>query len=31
MLEHVLDAAAAVAPATVTVIVGHGGAAVESA
>src|SRR6187399_113012 len=29
MLEHVLDAAAAVAPATVTVIVGHGGAAVK--
>ena len=29
MLEHVLDAAAAVAPATVTVIVGHGGAAVQ--
>src|SRR5688572_30368780 len=25
MLEHVLDTAAAVAPATVTVIVGHGG------
>jgi bifunctional UDP-N-acetylglucosamine pyrophosphorylase/glucosamine-1-phosphate N-acetyltransferase len=29
MLEHVLDAAAAVAPATVTVIVGHGGAKVR--
>src|SRR5512147_1731102 len=29
MLEHVLDAAATVAPATVTVIVGHGGAAVK--
>jgi len=29
MLEHVLDAAAAVAPATVTVIVGHGGAVVQ--
>jgi len=29
MLEHVLDAAATVAPATVTVIVGHGGASVR--
>jgi bifunctional UDP-N-acetylglucosamine pyrophosphorylase / glucosamine-1-phosphate N-acetyltransferase len=29
MVEHVLDAAATVAPATVTVIVGHGGAAVR--
>ena len=29
MLEHVLDAAAAVAPATVTVVVGHGGATVK--
>jgi bifunctional UDP-N-acetylglucosamine pyrophosphorylase/glucosamine-1-phosphate N-acetyltransferase len=29
MLEHVLDTAASVAPATVTVIVGHGGAAVR--
>src|ERR1051325_7312348 len=29
MVEHVLDAAASVAPATVTVIVGHGGAAVR--
>ena len=29
MLEHVLDAAATVAPATVTVIVGHGSAAVR--
>ena len=29
MVEHVLDTAAAVAPATVTVIVGHGGATVR--
>jgi bifunctional UDP-N-acetylglucosamine pyrophosphorylase/glucosamine-1-phosphate N-acetyltransferase len=29
MVEHVLDAAATVAPATVTVIVGHGGATVR--
>ena len=30
MVEHVLDAAGAVAPATITVIVGHGGAAVRA-
>src|SRR6187401_3427268 len=29
MVEHVLDTAAAVAPATVTVVVGHGGASVR--
>ena len=31
MLEHVLDAAAAVAPATVTVVVGHAGAIGQAA
>src|SRR6187551_1989819 len=29
MVEHVLDTAAAVAPATVTVVVGHGGASIR--